>query len=205
MVVIETKDNTTVDASIPTGSGSTLEAIALKPDGSRPYVTLSGFNSLLTINNTTSPPAAIGAAFALTASMPTPLGIATALHGTDTYAYIAKQNSSSAGSLDIVNIDTDALSLVTSLAAGPTGSSPNSVAVTPNGSRLYITLRGSNQFAVIDNTLSPPAAISGSPFGLTASSTPLGVAIPPLNPLPGTGARVFISESGLEDVAIIDD
>ncbi len=92
-------------------------------------------------------------------------------------------------------------------------SSPQEVAVLPDNSRVYVTLNGTNQFAVIDNTAPTPVQITGSPFNLpdpaqnAGTSSPFGVTIPPLNTdtFPGTGYRIYIAESAADDVVILDD
>lgn len=217
VVVISTTDNTTVLATITaagTPTPTTPDSVAFKSDGTRAYVTFSGTDQLVIIDNTVTSPVQVGTAFALTAANTTPLGIALATNGTKTYAYVAKQNPGAAkpGAVDVVDITSDTLSVVKNLIVGGNNSQPDSVAVTPDETRVFVTLTGADQFAVIDNTLAMPAPIAHSPFNLpdptmvSAASAPIGVAIPPLTPVPASGFRVFISRSAAaaHDVAIID-
>ncbi len=218
VVVIRTADNTTVVATI-TATGSptpnTPDSVACKSDGTRAYVTFSGSNQIVILDNTASPPVQVGTAFALTPANPTPLGIALATNESKTYAYIAKQNpgAGNRGAVDVVDVTTDTLSIVTNISrVGGNNSQPDSVAVTPDETRVFVTLTGADQFAVLDNTVAPPVQISGSPFNLpdpaspSTASAPIGVTIPPLTPVPASGFRVFISRSAAaaHDLAIID-
>jgi DNA-binding beta-propeller fold protein YncE len=78
---------------------------------------------------------------------------------------------------------------------------PTGVAVTPDNDRAYITLAGTDQYAVFDDTIAvmgvTPSQLSSSSFSLTSGAAPRGVSVPPLMPLPTTGVRVYIAQSGL--------
>jgi hypothetical protein len=123
--------------------------------------------------------------------------------------------------VEVEDITTDpSSSPLTPVANLQTGASsaPNSVAILPDSSRVYVTLEGANQFAVISNTVTPPVQITSipannSPYNLptpgspATASAPLGVTSPPLSPVPGAGYRVYIclSNAAQSNVAVMDD
>jgi hypothetical protein len=203
-------------ATISTGAGSTPESVAFKPDGTRAYATLSGNNKLAIINTSTQVQIT-SSPFTLSALNTAPQGIALATNGTEIYAYIAKGAAGSGQpGVEVEDITSDPsaspLTPVANLQTGA-GSAPNSVAVLPDSSRVYVTLEGANQFAVIDNTVTPPAQIVNSPYNLptpgspATASAPLGVTSPPLSPVPGAGYRVYLclSNAAQSNVAVMGD
>ena len=201
----------TAIATSTTGDGP--EGVAISPDGTRVYVTLSAGNSLFVINNGGSSPAALTGITnpaPLSSTYGTiPMGIAVAISGgtgPGTVAYIAKQGASSsvADGVEVLTLTSDALtdlsnaSFTTSLDSSAV---PSFVAVTPDSHRVYVTLNGLDKFAVVNNTASPPVALSGSPFTLTGSGTASeGVTIPPASPF-----QAFIAEDGANKLGVIDD
>jgi DNA-binding beta-propeller fold protein YncE len=84
------------------------------------------------------------------------------------------------------------------------GGAPEQVSVTPDGGRIYVTLSGSDEFAVFDDSAAPTlnsiVALAGG-----AGASPFGVTIPPLLTVPVTGLRVFIANSGNDEIEIRDD
>jgi len=80
---------------ITTGAGTKPDSIAFKNDDTRAYVTLSGTNQLLIIDNTLATPAAVGTASTLSATSGTPKEVTVAPNPsatpTKTLAYVAKQ------------------------------------------------------------------------------------------------------------------
>jgi len=212
--VVDTSSDT-VTSTILFTSG-TPTAIAFKPDGSRAYVTLSTTNELAIVDVATATQIS-GSPFALSAANDTPLGIATTTNGSKVYAYIAKQNPTGAGAVDVVDVTTDpttTLTIVTNITVGTSGSKPENLALTtesPDPMRVYVTLNGTSQFAILDNSKSAPAltGIFALPDPATAAgdTAPTGIAIPPLSPLPTDGLRIFISQSDafFHDVGIIDN
>jgi YVTN family beta-propeller protein len=208
-------------ATISTGAGSTPESVSFKPDGTRAYVTLSGNNKLAIINTSTQAEIT-DSPFTLSATNTAPQGIVLATNGTEIYAYIAKEAAGSGQpGVEVEDITADPtsspLTPVANLQTGA-GSAPNSVAILPDSSRVYVTLEGANQFAVISNTVTPPVQITSSPannspYNLptpgspSTASAPLGVTSPPLSPVPGGGYRVYIclSNAAQSNVAVMDD
>jgi DNA-binding beta-propeller fold protein YncE len=83
-------------------------------------------------------------------------------------------------------------------------SAPEQVSVTPDHSRVYVTLNGSDQVAVFDDSATPSlntiVALAGG-----ATSNPFGVTIPPLLTVPLTGLRVFIANTGNAEIEIRND
>ena len=204
----------TVGTPIPIGvSGTGPVGVAVSPDGTRAYVTLSAINKMFVINSSTATPAALGGTnpVSLTTSQGTiPEGIAVALAGgigPGTVAYIAKQGTSSSvpDGVEVLTLTGDVFNDVASANITTSSNSsaiPSFVAVTPDSARVYVTLNGKDKFAVIDNTASTPAQLSGSPFSLLESGpAPQGIAIPPQSPF-----QAFIAENGTPDkLAVITD
>lgn len=83
----------------------------------------------------------------------------------NTYAYTPE---TSTDAVDVINTATDtAVGTGISLHVAPT-THPNGVAVSPDGTRAYVTL-SNNKFAVIDTITN--AQVTGSPFAMPAGST----------------------------------
>src|SRR6185312_9585205 len=168
----------TVGTPIPIGvSGTGPIGVAVSPDGTRAYVTLSAINKMFVINSSTATPAALGGTnpVSLTTSQGTiPMGIAVALAGgtgPGTVAYIAKQGASSSDpdGVEVLTLTGDVFNDVASAnitTSSDSSAIPSFVAVTPDNARVYVTLNGAlsgvDKFAVIDNTASTPAQLSGS-------------------------------------------
>ncbi|MGB4781741.1 YncE family protein, partial [Candidatus Methylomirabilis sp.] len=74
----------------------------------------------------------------------------------------------------------------------PVGSNPVGVAITPNGTRAYVTNQGSNNVSVIDTATNAVTAT------ITVGSSPAGVAITP------NGARAYVANFGFNTVSVID-
>src|SRR5208337_2406882 len=122
------------------------------------------------------------------------------------------RNTSTSAGVDVVDVTNDpsggspALTIVTSIPE-PGPSTPFGVAGTASG-RAYITLKGSNQFDVLDNTVTKPVQIASAPFNLpdptmgAAPVVPVGVIIPPFLTAP---FQAYITFSATGEVGIIDD
>jgi sugar lactone lactonase YvrE len=195
--------------TIATDSGTSApEGIAIRPDGLRVYATLSAENELFIIDNSGATPVAFSTPTytLLTTDGTAPLGIAIAPTTTGTLAYIAKDGASSTvpDGVEVVILTNDSFSSTGLPTSADSSAVPNSVAVTPDGLRVYVTLTGADEFAVFDTS---PAAISGSPFTLaTAAAAPQGVTIPPLLPVPtATNFLVYIAQNAANNLAVIDN
>jgi hypothetical protein len=201
--------------AIATGSsGSQPEGVAISPDGSRAYVTLSHTNQLFAVAITGTTAVALSGTnpISLSNSAGTiPMGIAVALaggSGPGTVAYIAKRGASlvAADGVEIITLTNDAFTDVSQIALSADSSTkPTYVAVTPDSTHVYVSLLESDQFAVFNNVTT--TQITNSPFNLTTSSaSPQGVAIPVVSGvLPGSNFWVFICQNATNNLALIDD
>lgn len=196
----------TLGTPIATGAtGSGPEGVAISPDGSRAYVTLAAVNKMLVIN--TANLTAVSTV-SLSGIGDTPIGIAVTTLGSDTVAYIA-EDSSIAGTDGVLieKVTSDSFSALSTVPTSGDGSAePSFIAITPDNARVYVTLDGTDRFAVIANT-GTPTQITSSPFILSGTSPilPEGIAIPPL----ASGAyQAFIAENGTtgpSDLGVINN
>jgi DNA-binding beta-propeller fold protein YncE len=202
-------------AVIPTGFGTIPTDVVIRKDNSRVYVVLNGTNQMFVIDNTLPTPAAIAApTFNFDPTTDQPLGIGLAANNGKLYAYVTKQNSGNQVSanpsegVEVVDVSTDALATVTTLLLTPgVFAFPNDVAVDPAGALVFVTLQGSAQVAVVDNSLAVPAFISGSPFNLPDPSGPPtgypnGVTAPPS---PSGSPSVYFSLFSPSAVSFLTD
>jgi YVTN family beta-propeller protein len=197
IAVIDAATDTFVSSAIRGSPGATFYGVAMTPDDSLVYVT-DAVNGQFVVLDAISAVEIFGSPFA--AGVTLPHGVAISADGNRAYL---------AGSLsdDVIVIST---ADNTTVVAGPIstglGSSPESLAVTPDalGAHVYVTLTGTDKFAVIDDTLATPAII-GAPVSLTAATSPWGVTIPPLLSVPASGFRVYIAQFSTNNVAIRDD
>ncbi len=160
MSVIDTATDLVTD-TIPVGSGSI--GVAVSPDGSRVYVTNLNSNTVSVIDTATGQ---------VTDTIPvgiSPEGVAVSPDGSRVYVtnQCASSSSSNCTNGTVSVIDT-ASGLVT--ASIPVGSEPIGVAVSPDGSHVYVTNFGSNTVSVIDMATAVTATI---PVG----THPIGVAV----------------------------
>jgi len=181
-------------AVMRTGLGSIPSGIAVRSDNSRIYVTLNGTNQVFLIDNTLTMPAPIGAAtFYLDPTTDQPLGIGLAANGSREYAYVTKQNTGNqdpsnpaSEGIEVVDVTTDSPStVVTVLLAPDIDFAPSGVAVDPSGKTVFVTLAGSGQLALLDNSISTPTLMAGSPFNLpnpngSAKGVAYDVSFPPV-------------------------
>lgn len=180
-------------------------AIAFKPDGTRAYVTLS--NGSVAIINTKTRTQIKGSPFTL--SSPGQQGIAVVASAASGSTKILGYVAEAGGVVDVVDVTADPtaspLSLLTTV---PISSGlPGSLAADATGDRVYVSLGApafgaTNQFAVIDNTLTIPAQIAGTPFNLpdptlppSACVIPTSLVIPPVNTLLSTQAQAYFPAS----------
>jgi DNA-binding beta-propeller fold protein YncE len=183
------------------GSGGALSAISLSGGGSTTGYGPTGIaitpnGSYLYVVNSTDSEAnglcaySIGSDGALsalsTASYTTglnPWGIAISPNGS--YLYVTNQGSSGASGLSAYSIGSGgALSPITLSSAGSTtGSGPAAIAISPNGSYLYVTnLSSTGANGLCAYSIGSGGALSAitlSGAGSTTGSNPLGIAISP--------------------------
>ncbi|MGH9402656.1 MAG: hypothetical protein ACRD2P_11175 [Terriglobia bacterium] len=199
---------------VASSTATTPAAIAISPDGSNVYVVTS--TPALLIYNAASLVTAPASTSLTSGFSP------AAVLATSTTAYIAETKASAPGQVDIVSISggTGTLASPVMFAASTVSSTtynpaPSSLAITPDSSRVYVGLQGTDEFAVIATATN--TQITNSPFLLPTaapgssttigSSSPAGIVIPPLFTLPATGYRVFFTSvnGGNGEVDIIDD
>ncbi|HKQ85380.1 MAG TPA: hypothetical protein VJS43_01285, partial [Candidatus Acidoferrales bacterium] len=181
-------DSIVVTQPILTGSGSAPYSAAFSPSGRYAYVTFSGAGKdELAIYDTITNAAATGSPVALTSGC-LPHGVAA----NASYIFIA---CSGIDDVDVVNAATLA---VTALSTGATGGGAEGVAISQDGTRVYVTLSSLNQLFVIANADSSPAALSGSgitnpsPLSTAFGTIPMGIAVAG----PNAGTVAYIAKQG---------
>jgi DNA-binding beta-propeller fold protein YncE len=177
-------------------AGSGPWGIAISPNGSCLYVTNSGSDgsnglSAYSIGSGgTLSPITLSTAGSTTGSQP--WGIAISPNGS--YLYVTNRNGESTGSLSAYSIgSTGTLSPITLSAAGSTtGAGPEGIAISPNGSHLYVANYASNSLSAFtigsNGTLSP---ITLSTAGSTTGSGG-GIAISP------NGSYLYVTNGGID-------
>ncbi|HEY6467401.1 MAG TPA: YncE family protein [Candidatus Acidoferrales bacterium] len=224
--VTNTGDTATFSVGTPiatTTDGAEPEGVAVTPDGSQAYVTLSNGNQLFAIaisGNSASAavlPSPITNPFSLSSTVGTiPMGIAIAPAlgtGASWVAYIAKQGATpnTPGVPDGVEVlaltGTGAFTTDASATTATTDSTakPTYVAVTPDNTHVYVSYAASNSYAVFDNTQASAPLITTSPL-TTSAATPQGIAIPVVSAVPsGSTFLAFICQTATNNLAFVDD
>jgi hypothetical protein len=210
---------------VTTGAASLPFGIAFLPDNSRAFVTLNALNTLMAIDNAATPAASSvsgGNPFALAADTSEPTGIVIISNGANEYAYIGKEgigNQMGMGTyegVEVVHINTSTSPITLTTVSGATtvqiacgggncttgGPMPISLAADPTSTNVYVTLPGTSQFAVLDNTVATPVQITGSPFTFRAGDAPFGVTIPPVTS--GT-VLVYMTDTTTGDIRTYKD
>jgi len=171
--VINTETNTVI-ATIPVGQNPT--SVAVSPDGTRVYVTNQRSNTVSVINPGSN---SVVSTIAIADFGPN----AAALSPDGKLLYVVNLNSNN---IVVINTTTDAL-----IATIGVGGYPVAVAVSPDGSRVYVT-NSSNSVSVIDattNLVKTTIPVGRSPFGIAVSAD---------------GSKVFVAISGANNVSVID-
>jgi YVTN family beta-propeller protein len=185
--VIDTATNT-VTATIAVGSQPF--GVAVTPDGSKVYVTIIGFrftgNTVSVIDTATNKVTArITVGFS-------PSGVAVNPDGSTVYVattdLVAPVNT-----VSVIAVASEMVTTTIILGTPRNGaSSPSGVAVSPDGSKVYVTNGGFNTVSVIDTVTN--TVIATIPVGLF----PLGVAVSP------DGSKVYVTNGGFNSVSVID-
>lgn len=145
--------------------------VAVSPDGTRAYVTISGSNVVAVIDADRASPTLYSVIARVTVGN-APRGISFAPDGTRAYV-----TDSGVSSNNVSVIDTDPTSLTYHMVVAmvPVGDDPWGVAFTPDGTQAYVANFGGNTVSEIDTTSNPPVVVNI----VTVGSAPLGVAITP--------------------------
>jgi DNA-binding beta-propeller fold protein YncE len=179
-------------STIALGVAGTPDSVAITPDGRFAYVTLNATNQFARIDTITN---AVTVSAALTGCTG-PLGITAGQTLSGGRAYIACNTSNSVA---VINTATHAL-VTTILSVGatvPATATPTRLAITPDGTRVYVTDSTNKQFIVIATSNNLP--IAGSPFPFAGTcTTPRGIAIRP------DGLRAFVACSGNGQLHVIN-
>jgi DNA-binding beta-propeller fold protein YncE len=206
IAVIDASNDTVLSESTYGQANAGFYGVAVTPDDAFVYVTDAVNDKFVVLDSSTALEIGTQPANGFSAGVTTPHGIAINGDiggGGGTNVYIA-----GSGSNDVIAISTaDNTTIVStggaSISTGA-GSAPEQVSVTPDHSRVYVTLNGSDEVAVFDDSATPSlntiVALAGG-----ATSNPFGVTIPPLLTVPLTGLRVFIANSGNDEIEIRDD
>ena len=188
--VIETATNAVV-ATILVENGPI--GVAVTPDGGKAYIANTSSESVTiidTASNTVTGRIFVGDFHLATGVAVTPDG---------TKVYVTSLNSGGLFNVSAaVSVIDKATNTVVTVLPGPSGESgiaPFGVAVTPDGSKVYVANRFSNTISVINTATNALAATIAVPLG---GGEPTGVAVAP----DGSKVYVTIAASGL--VAVID-
>jgi YVTN family beta-propeller protein len=170
--VIDTATNT-VTATIPVGNSP--EGVAVSPDGSKVYVANYDSNTLSVINTATN---------TVTATIPvgvSPSGVAVTPDGTK--VYVANEDiAHPSGIVGPGTVSVIATAANTVTATIPVGRAPGGVAVTPDGTKVYVANAFSNSVSVIDTATNTVTTT-------IPAETPAGVAVTP------DGSKVYVTNS----------
>jgi YVTN family beta-propeller protein len=178
--VIDTATNT-VTAKIPVGAKPA--GVAVAPNGKRVYVAniMAGtVSEIETATNTVTATISVGALSGFG-------GLAVSPDSAHVYAAAA----GSGGSLSVIDVATGSVTHILGI-----GASPNGIAVTPNGTRLYVThscagCTTPSNVTVIDTATGTVATT------ISAGSNGMGVAVAP------DGAHVYVANRENNTVSVI--
>jgi YVTN family beta-propeller protein len=145
--------------------------VAVSPDGTRVYVTLSGSNVVSVIDaDPTSPTFNTVVASVTVGNAPRSIGFTP-----DASRGYVTDSGTSSNNVSVVDTDPTSPTFHTVLAMIPVGNDPWGVAFTPDGTQAYVSNFSGNTVSVIDTTASPPAVVNT----VTVGALPLGVSITP--------------------------
>lgn len=156
-------------------------AITLSPDGKRIYTADSQGNTITAVDQATG---TIAGSLVVSRN---PLALVH--HPANPRLYVVCRDDNVLLEID----DSATLTLLNTLSL-PAGSLPSDLAITPDGSSIWIALSGTSQVALV-NTNSNPLAVSGN---LALTQAPLKIAISP------DGKQAYATQPGNGSVVIID-
>jgi YVTN family beta-propeller protein len=176
--MIDTATNSVVGAPITVGGNP--RGIAITPDGTRAYVSVTILNTVAVVDTQTN--SVIG-------NIPVgsaPFGIAITPDGSR--ALVANLGSQS---VSVINTATNT-TVGTPILLG--AFQPRVIAITPDGSRAYVTTSNSNQTVPINLQTNT----AGSGFSVSSGPFPSDIAIMP------DGSRAYLTITGLDEVSVIN-
>ena len=187
--VISTVDNKVVNTITV---GTQPESIIFNADGTRAYVTNYGSKSVSVIDTTLAQQPKVIATISNVGT--NPRGIAYVQTANGPRVYVA---NSGAGTVSVINASTNKLidtKPSTTLTVDPisVGSAPQQIAVSPDGTRIYVTNQNSNSVSVINTATN---AIDGA--AIAVGSKPAGVA------LSADGSTLYVA-NGDDSVSVVD-
>ena len=187
--VISTVDNKVVNTITV---GTQPESIVFNADGSRAYVTNYGSKSVSVIDTTLAQQPKVIATISNVGT--NPRGIAYVQTANGPRVYVA---NSGAGTVSVINASTNKLidtKPSTTLTVDPisVGPAPQQIAVSPDGTRIYVTNQNSNSVSVINTATN---AIDGT--AIVVGSKPAGVA------LSADGSTLYVA-NGDDSVSVVD-
>ncbi|MGD0709589.1 MAG: T9SS type A sorting domain-containing protein [Bacteroidales bacterium] len=168
--VINTATNT-VMATIVVGNNPI--GISVSPDGSKIYVSNYSDATLMVINSATNN---------VTATIP--VGAGAGIISIHKELYI---NNYIANTVSVINTTTNTVT-----ATIPVDSEPCTLSVSPDGSKVYVTIRSNNTVNVINtvtNTVSTTITVGSSPWGVSFSPD---------------GSKAYITNYGANSVSVIN-
>jgi YVTN family beta-propeller protein len=171
-------------------SGNQPVGIALTPDGTKAYVTLSNNSQVAVIDLSTNT-----VTTKIPLSVSNPVGIVIDPAGK--YAYVTDFDQGEyvtpSGEVSVIDLSTN-----TEVSTIAVGTGPEGIAMTPDGSKVYVTNYVDGTVSVIDTSLavtSPTTAVTNT---ITVDLSPLGITID------SNGGYAYVSNSGDDSVTIID-
>jgi YVTN family beta-propeller protein/VCBS repeat-containing protein len=186
--VIRTSDNKVVNTITV---GTQPESVTFSTDGTRAYVTNYGSKSVSVIDATLATPKVITTISNVGTN---PRGIAYVQTANGPRVYVA---NSGAGTVSVINASTNKLidtKPSTALTVDPisVGSAPQQIAVSPDGTRIYVTNQSSNSVSVINTATN---ALDGA--AIAVGSKPAGIA------LSADGSTLYVA-NGDDSVFVVD-
>jgi YVTN family beta-propeller protein len=187
-------------------AGAQFYGVAVTPDDAFVYVTDEANNEFVVLDAATE--TAIAAPFSAGVTAPHGIAINGDLGGGGgTNVYIAGSGSDDVIAISTADnttvVSTDGVTPGVPIPVTATGA-PEQITFTPDAARAYVTLNGTDEFAVIDDSVAPSlnsiVALAGG-----AGAAPFGVTIPPLLTVPLTGLRVFIANTGNDEIESRND